>query len=349
MSNFKALSERSVREQINATQVWDAWIEAEDLRRHSFVGTMGWERRANKQYLYRRKGRVGKSLGPRSADTEAMLEAFREGRERNEARLKSLAGELDTQAAILRSLGVGRVPRTAARVLREIRIHGKAAPLRVVGTNALYAYEALAGVIFEEGTTATGDIDLLQDDRKRLRLVTDEREAIGLARLIQERVDKSFEPRGSRDFRLTNDKGYMIELIRPEPRPAYRKMPGDDPSEADDVAGAPIAGLQWLVNAPAINVVAVDEGGYPVPMTSPDPRFWAAHKFWISTRADRDPVKSTRDRQQARSVVKLLTDRLPHLALDQAFIAMLPNELAPMMTQESAAISKGKVGTSPTW
>lgn len=103
--------------------------------------------------------------------------------------------ELDRQAAILRGLGAGRLPRVAAQVLRELRIHGKGTALRVVGTNAIYAYEALAGVMFEVGATATGDIDLLLDDRQRMRLITDEREVIGIKRLIQERVDKSFQPR----------------------------------------------------------------------------------------------------------------------------------------------------------
>lgn len=92
--------------------------------------------------------------------------------------------------------------------------------MRVIGTNALYAYEALAGVVFDEGATATRDINLLQDDRRRLRLLTDDRVFTGLDRLIQGRVDSSFQPRTNRDFRLTNKDGYMVELIRPEHRPA---------------------------------------------------------------------------------------------------------------------------------
>ena len=34
---FNELDQRVARERINLSQVWQAWIEAEDLRRHSFL------------------------------------------------------------------------------------------------------------------------------------------------------------------------------------------------------------------------------------------------------------------------------------------------------------------------
>lgn len=42
--------------------------------------------------------------------------------------------------------------------------------LFVIGTNALYAYEMKAGILFESGILATNDFDLLWDARDRLRL-----------------------------------------------------------------------------------------------------------------------------------------------------------------------------------
>lgn len=334
---FKELDLRIARERINLSQNWEAWIEAEDLRRHSFLGTMGFEQRDGADYLYRRIGHVGKSLGPRSSDTEQLLERFKASREQNKTRLQALAGSLTTQAAILRGLGAGRMPVVPARILREVRAHGKQTGLRVVGTNALYAYEALAGVVFEEGATATGDIDLLQDDRRRLRLLTEERTFTSLARLIQEKVDRSFQPRSKRDYRLTNSDGYMVELIRPEPRPAWKKMAGTEPSLEGDLVGAPITGLQWLVNAPSVEAVVVDERGFPAPMTCPDPRYWAAHKLWLSQREDREPVKKGRDLAQAEAVIALVRERLPQMPIDATFLATLPKELAAQIQIPAAA------------
>lgn len=325
---FNVLDARTARERINLAQVWNAWIEAEDLRRHSFLGTMGFETRDSKDYLYRRIGNSGKSLGPRSARTEAQLERFRSAREENRLRLETLADGMTKQAAILRGLRDGRMPVVAARILRELRIHGRATGIRVVGTNALYAYEAIAGVVFDAGVTATGDIDLLQDDRRRLRLMTEERNLTGLAQLVCDRVDRSFRARNKRDYRLTNDEGYMVELIRPEPRPAWKRMPGAEPKTEGDLVGAPVIGLQWLVNAPAIEAIVVDENGFPAPVRSPDPRFWAAHKLWLSKREDRDPVKKGRDAAQGAAVLQLVQERLPQMPLDAQFLAGLPKTLA---------------------
>lgn len=335
--NFNDLDARTARERINAVQVWEAWLEAEDLRRHSFLGTMAFEPRSGKDYLYRRIGASGKSLGPRNADTEQRLARFQEGRAQNAGRLSQLAEALNTQAAILRGLGAGRLPVTAARVLREIRLHGRQAGLRVVGTNALYAYEAMAGVSFDEGATATGDIDLLQDDRKRLKFLTEEKTITGLKALICTKVDPSFAARSPRDYRLTNNDGYMIELIRPEPRPAWRAMAGIEPLDADGMVGAPVMGLQWLVNAPAVEAVVIDERGFPAPMRCPDPRFWAAHKLWLSRRDDREPVKKGRDHAQAVAVVRLVRERLPHLPIDEAFLGVLPAALRKVFAAADSA------------
>jgi len=43
----------------------------------------------------------------------------------------------------------------------------------VVGTHALYAYEAAAGVRIAQKALATEDVDLLWDARKRVRFVAD--------------------------------------------------------------------------------------------------------------------------------------------------------------------------------
>lgn len=342
--NYSDLDARTIRERIDMAQLWDAWIEADDLRRHSFRGTIGWEVRSGREYLYSRKRGVVKSLGLRSPDTEQTHKAFQDGREANRARLESLSIEMDRQAAVLRSLNAGRLPIMAARTLRALRTHDKGATIRVIGTNALYAYESLAGVVFNLESTATGDVDILVDDRNRLRLLTDADEQIGLTRLVQQAVDKTFQSRGTMDFRLTNDKGYMIEFVRPEPAPLYRIMPGADPLEPGDIRPAPIVGLQWLVNAPVVEMIALDERGFPAPMRCPDPRHWTVHKLWLSTREDRDPQKKIRDRQQADVMLRLLAERLPQFPMDQAFRKMLPKDLVEMLDQ-----SVPKVGARPSW
>ena len=344
MMYYNDLDGRVIRERVDMVQIWQAWLAADDLRRHSYLGALGWEIRAGHSYLYSRKRGVVKSLGPRSSETEEIHAAFHAGRAANKARLSALAAEIDRQAAVLRALDAGRLPLTAAKTLRALRSHHKAATIRVIGTNALYAYEALAGVTFNADAMATGDVDILVDDRNRLRLLTEAGEAIGLARLLQQSVDKSFQSRGPMDYRLTNDKGYMVEFLRPEPSPAHRPMPGAAALEEGDVQPVPILGLQWLVNAPVVEVAVLDARGYPAPMRCPDPRFWAAHKLWLSTKSDRDPPKKLRDRQQADMLLSLIADRLPQFPLNNAFKSLLPKELAQHLGESEKPKSSG-----PNW
>lgn len=331
MMNYNELDARTLRERVDMAQLWQAWIAADDLRRHSFLGSMGFEWRSGREYLYRRKRGVVKSLGLRGPDTEAVHGTFHAGRDANTARLTVLSGQINQQAAVLRSLNAGRLPEMAAKTLRALRIHDKSASVRVIGTTALYAYESLAGVTFNAASTATGDVDILVDDRNRLRLLAETGEMIGLSRLLQQSVDKTFQARSTMDFRLTNDKGYMVEFVRPEPSPTFRPMPGADPLVGRDISPAPLVGLQWLVNAPVVEVIVPDLRGFAAPMRCPDPRFWAVHKLWLSQRSDRDGQKKIRDRQQADIVLRLIAERLPQFPLDDRFRQALPKALADQL------------------
>ncbi len=78
--------------------------------------------------------------------------------------------------------------------------------------------------MFNSETTATGGIDKLMDDRSRLSLLTEADEQIGLIRLVQSQVDKTFQPPIKMTFqppikmvfRLINDRGYMWNSCRVE-------------------------------------------------------------------------------------------------------------------------------------
>ncbi len=345
--NYNDLSERSVRERVNQQQLWEAWIEAERIRKHSYTGFLDWETRAGGEYLYSRKRGTGKSLGPRSPETEAAREAFHSGRSKNAERLETLSAGMSEQAAILRSLGLGRLPVQAARILRTLTTEIPKSKLRIVGTNALYAYEALSGVIVSADSTATGDIDVLVDDRNRLKIAEDKGRDGGLRALLQRKVDKSFTSRGPRDYRLTANNGYMVEFIRPEPNPVYRHMPGAEPLSEGDLEPAPIHGLQWLVNVPSVDSVVIDERGFPAPMRAPDPRYWAAHKMWLSNAVGRDPQKKIRDRQQGEMVFQMVAEKLPQFPIDDLFLETLPRDLRNNVPASIQSSKKDR--TQPDW
>ncbi|UCI06323.1 nucleotidyltransferase domain-containing protein [Mesorhizobium sp. B1-1-8] len=316
------------RQLIDTQQVYQAWLSAEDERQRRFVGSMRWVDRNGSDYLLRKIRQTETSLGLRSEQTEKSFAAFSEGRERNRDMLAGLSDRLNSLAKINVAIGLGRVPAIAARILRRIAetsLLGR--QLLVVGTNALFAYEALAGVQISSGLTATGDIDLLFDSRRRISFVTEEKiTQSGLIGVLR-KVDRSFKPLQPRAFRATNRDGYLVDLIRPQAKNVLKdKGPTSISSIPDDLDSAPMDGLQWLINAPKTDAIAIDERGYPVRIPTIDPRMFALHKAWLARRPDRSAVKAVRDREQAKAAA-LIARAYLNLPLDSEYVAAFPAPL----------------------
>jgi hypothetical protein len=77
---FSELDNESRRRLIDVQQRATALRDAAHELNHRFSGSMVWRHRANQGYLYRRTGRIEKSLGPRSPETEAIHAAFNGGK-----------------------------------------------------------------------------------------------------------------------------------------------------------------------------------------------------------------------------------------------------------------------------
>lgn len=324
--DFVELVADQSREAINTRQRYQAWRNAVE-RERGFRGSMVWETSKGKDYLFRAAyaddgKRRQKSLGRRSPETETLKSTFENERAAAIASRKRLDEALARQAAVNRALGMGRIPLIAARILRLLDQRGFLGKgLRVVGTNALYAYEAAAGVFLDPGITTTGDPDLLFDARRGLNLVGDPAlSQDGLVDLLR-RADRSFR-KSRQSFRAENDEGYLVDLITPLRRPPWAlasAAAGPDALEA-----AEIEGLSWLENAPAFEQVVLDERGAPLRLVTVDPRVFAVHKHWIANRLDRAPLKRRRDAEQARTVATLTRRYLGHLPFEASELLMLP-------------------------
>ena len=286
---------------------------------------MKWLKSGNGEYLVRlsdAKGN-GKSLGPRSAETERTYEKFTAGKARAEARLKATTARLTDQAQLNKALRLGRIPVIAAKILRELDLSAARDDFRIVGTHALYAYETMAGVHFMQELLASGDIDLLYDPRKSLRVVSSRLDGDGLLGLLR-RVDKSFEALTENSYRAINDQGFMVDLIIPQ-----RAMHSNEPIRfaPADLTAVEVPNLQWLANAPAVVEVAIAANGLPVRMKVPDPRAFLIHKAWLSNQVDRDPLKKQRDLHQAEIVFEAIKNYLPQYELQHEHLKYLPKKV----------------------
>ncbi|MEY3012665.1 MAG: hypothetical protein RIT45_1400 [Pseudomonadota bacterium] len=315
------------RQIIDSVQAWQAWNQRKTLLRRRYAGSMRWLQRSGRDYLHRKIGTRERSLGPRSAETEAAYDAFLAGRASAREAATQLAAEVERRAKILRAMGLGRVPTLTARILRKLDEHDlQGTHLLVAGTNALYAYEAAAGLHITSELLATRDVDLLWDARQRLSLVVPEVRRRGILSLLQQ-VDRSFEPLGKGDYRASNAEGFWVDLIRAEDA-EFRAGGGREHvgEQDDDLRGAPIAGLQWLVSAPRFEATAIAEDGRPVRIVTVDPRAFALHKRWLAEQPERERIKVPRDRGQSAVTLEIATEYLG-LPLDDAFLRGMPGAL----------------------
>lgn len=316
------------REYVNTQQRFMAWRDAK-ARLNDLRGSMVWQTVSGADYLvrsaYDKQGiRKQTSLGPRSEATETFKQEYESARDEAKERFKQIDAVLDRQAAVNRALGLARVPLMGAKIIRAIDAIGALGTgLRIVGTNAIYAYEAAAGVTVDSELTTTGDIDLLFDSRGGLRfIVSDDISERSLLSALRN-VDKSFE-RSRQTFRAQNSEGYLVDLIKPMRSHPSKPDPTQVGSDKVDLIASEIEGLVWLENAPTFESVAIDERGYPLNIVAVDPRVWAIHKHWISKRVDREPVKKLRDAEQAKVVGAIVATHFPHLPFVTEALRMLP-------------------------
>ncbi len=217
-------------------------------------------------------------------------------------------------------MGLGRVPRVAARILRAFDRAGLLGDgLFVIGTHALYAYEAKSGIIFEPELLATDDLDLLADIRNRLVLAIEDKQRDGILSILRT-VDPSFSVQGDL-FRAVNADGYFVDIIR-----SIRKneiFAGE--YDLGGIVPVGIDGLKWLVNSPRFEATAIAEDGMPVWINCIDPRAFALHKFWLSKQDSRDALKKRRDAVQAANVAHI-AERLG-LKFNQRELSALPVQI----------------------
>ena len=317
------------RQTVDTRQVWSAWIGAR-TRSQSYLGSMGWKRQNGEDYLVRQfsegRNRRGRSLGRRSEETERILEQFVTGKEASHDAVKRTGERLGSLARMNRALDLGRVPLPAAKVARALERTGLlGTKLFVVGTHAIFAYEAAAGVFVNSDMLVTGDLDILLDARARLRLRADE-EIPSLLDILRS-VDHSFEPVHRTGFRAVNRDGYYVDLIKaPPPDVIFSKEP-DSLGDSEDLQASHIPNMRWMANAPRFSTIAIGADGYPVPMACPDPRAFALYKLWMGTRdQQRDPLKRARDVAQAHAVAEIVNEHLPALPFEPEHLACFPLE-----------------------
>jgi len=287
----------------------EARVAAKEVR-----GGMYWKRTGQTDYLIRTSlSNTQKSLGPRTADTDAIYHKFFARKQSVEAREASLVEAVQRHQRVNRALHVGRTPGIVVEILNAIAHAGLSAYFTVVGTHALYAYEMAAGVrIMDSSAMETRDVDLLWDTRKRVQFVSDMKiQGSSMVGLLQ-KIDPTFVIRQDQKYTATNSKGFEVDIIR-------REAKENDPhpirlSDAeDDFWVVPARNADVLMDAPHFSSVIVSSAGHIARMNTISPIVFSQFKRWMAQQPDRDPLKRSRDVRQADVVDMLVREYLPHL------------------------------------
>lgn len=289
---------------------------------------MRWKNVNGNDYLVRLTSASGhgRSLGVRSADTEAVYQSFQDGRAIALNKFSGLKDKLLAQTRLNRALRLGRLPTVVAEILLKLDEFQVLSELRVVGTHALYAYEAMGAVEFRMDLLASGDIDLLYDIRQHISIVAKKLDGQGILGLLK-KVDKTFEVKTSETFRAVNKDGFMVDFITQDKGIFFAKP---ERMSAGDLELMEVPNLEWLANSPRMESVVIAANGAPVLMPVPDPRAFALHKAWLSKQSDREPVKKQRDFNQAVMVFKLLQEYLPNLPMKLDEMRYFPKEVTEL-------------------
>ncbi len=331
---FSALDENSRRILIDISQVYETYLDVvSELQKYR--GGMKWIKRSGKEYLFRQRNNRGdgKSLGIRNKETEELYAQFHTRKSELAGKQKSLLDELKRQSKFCIAANINRVPKIAADIIRIIH-QAKSNPdaLIVVGTNALFAYENMAGVRFDTEILATRDLDLMWDAERKLSLMGLKPNE-GLISLLK-KADRTFERQPNVTYCAANDKGYMVDLIKPMPSPPHKVTLPSITGNKNDLSAAEIENLNWLYAAPPANAIVIGNDGFPVVFDVPDPRVFAAYKLWLAEQDRRDPRKKTRDKKQGIAVLRLLKEYLPEYQLNEAELKGLPQRLRDKMSVE---------------
>jgi hypothetical protein len=308
--DYLPLTDNAARQLIDSTTVFD---EHRRVRAQAkpYAGGMYWKKQDDYEYLVRTTaGKRQRRIGPRSAVTEKTYEAFTARKIQFESRLKSLEAALGDAERLNKALKVGRVPAQVVTLLQTIEDTGLGEHFIVVGTHALYAYEAAAGVRIVQGALATQDVDLLWDARRRMQFITDlgklETSMIG----VLQRADPTFQRKEGQNETAINAKGFEVDFLRRQPE-------GDDPhpfrfsDNEGDLWPVQAVRASVLTTAKRFEHVVVSATGRMALMRTIAPASFVEFKRWMSKKAShRAEAKRRRDLRQADIVEKLMDEGL---------------------------------------
>ena len=306
---FFQRSDAQIKQFHNAKMLYETYLQVLKSFNLSYRYKMVWQKHKDGYELLAKVSLdTGKReyLGRRDEKNEKVKEDFKASKVKMKEKLASLKNKVIKSAKLNKLEGIARAPKELVDIFLKINELGLDDKLIVIGTNALYAYEAKCGLVIEQEHLATRDIDLLNRKEKGISFIFKElmlsRNAIDFLHTI----DKSFQKSDEVAYRFVNDDGVWVELINPVSKSVRQESYKDN--LFSDVIPLAMDGMQWLENSRLFKEMIVAENGKCANITTVHPLEFAIYKQWLSQREDRDYQKHLRDQQQSRLITQLMQE-----------------------------------------
>jgi hypothetical protein len=305
---------------VNTEHTYMTYLELFHKYNKSYRYKMGWNKADAKEYLYRECYDTHKriSLGRRGEDTELILKKFKEQKQELKESLKKYKALLQRQAKLSKFEKINRVPNVLVNLLRAINEYGLDDKVIIIGTNALYSYEARCGVFMEEEHLATFDIDIFNKRETKISVALKTKLPQKTLRAILEDTDKSFSKAKEAPYRFYNNDGVVVEIITPISKGETEQ------DEFSGVLNLEIDGIKWLRSSELSKVMVIGENGICANMTTIKPLEYAVYKYWLGKHEREDYIKKQRDMSQSTLVTKLIEEYMPNIEIEEE-VKMIKN------------------------
>jgi len=302
------------KQYINTKQIYALYIEKKNAYYLNYNVSMFWKKTGEKEYLTKKSSSQARvtSLGVKSEETMKIYEDFIQHKQALKDELASLKEKLEKARKLNKIELLTRVPDALVNIYQKINELGLDDKMILIGTNALYAYEAYCGVFVEDEQLATEDIDLLNKQGKELSVIFNEVLPEGKLSELLKLIDKSFEQDTKVPYRFRNKEGVLLEVISPmQEKKAFASQ--QKYTHFDDILALDMEGMQWLENSRIFKSMVVGLSGKCALLSTIHPLEFSVYKSWLSKQADRNIHKKNRDYQQSQLVTQLMQEYMVNI------------------------------------
>ncbi|MDQ7068640.1 MAG: GSU2403 family nucleotidyltransferase fold protein [Sulfurimonas sp.] len=296
---------------VNSELQYKGYIQKVLRFNKSFRYRMGWNKVKDKEYLFKEclDTKKRESLGRKSDETIEIYEIFNKQKKELKESIKQSVTLMTKNEKLNKFSKISRVPNILVNLFRKINELGLDEKVIIIGTNALYVYEAYSAVFIEEQHLATYDIDVFNKRDKKISFALKEKMPQKTLKSILLDVDKSFQKSKDAPYRFENKDGVVVEIITP----LSKKDLNNDTFSG--VLNLEIDGTKWLSSSKLLKQMLIGNNGRCAYVTTINPLEYAVYKKWLGEHERKDYMKKQRDIKQSHLVTKLIQEHIPTIEI----------------------------------